>query len=87
MEALLAHIADIVDKHTDSEVLENASKVMELLCEDDYAISPKCQTALDTLVDSLVQKYNMAYTNFFSGVRHFKYFVVESSCCGKDSLT
>ena len=65
LDTLLHHIADIVDKHTDSEVLENASKVLENLCGEDHAISHKCQVAKSTLIDHLVQRYKEAFQDFF----------------------
>ncbi|ELU02222.1 hypothetical protein CAPTEDRAFT_182123 [Capitella teleta] len=65
LDSLLHHIADIVDKHTDSEVLENASKVLENLCAEEHAISHKCNVAKSTLIDHLAQRYKEAFQDFF----------------------
>jgi len=65
LDALLRHVSDIVDKHTDSEVLENASKVLENLCNEGYSISGKCNVAKSTLIDNLVQKYKVSFQDFF----------------------
>ena len=64
-------MADIVDKHTDSEVLLQCARVLENLCSDDYAIAGRCSVAKSTLVDELVQKYKQAFKDFFSGVRTY----------------
>ena len=68
LDALLRHVSDIVDKHTDSEVLENASKVLENLCNEGYSISGKCNVAKSTLIDNLVQKYKVSFQDFFQEV-------------------
>eukprot|EP00918_Siedleckia_nematoides_P083545 GHVU01183142.1.p1 GENE.GHVU01183142.1~~GHVU01183142.1.p1 ORF type:complete len:1040 (+),score=187.25 GHVU01183142.1:368-3121(+) len=65
LDTLLRFITDIVDKHTDSEVLENCSKVLEYLTNDDYTIAGKCNVSKSTLVDSLVQKFKEAFQDFF----------------------
>ncbi|KAK2186468.1 hypothetical protein NP493_199g04022 [Ridgeia piscesae] len=65
LDQLLRHIVDIVDKHTDSEVLENCSKVLDNLCNEEFAVSGKCNVARSTLVDSLVEKYKEAFQDFF----------------------
>ena len=68
LESLLQHVADVVDKHTDSEVLENCSRVMESVCNDEYSIATKCRIAQSQLVDNIAQKYKDAFRDFFSGV-------------------
>ena len=65
---MLRHIDDIVDKHTDSEVLENCAKVMENFCSEDYMISGKCNVAKSTLIDRLAEKYKEAFQDFFTEV-------------------
>ena len=76
LKLLLQHVADVVDKHTDSEVLLNCARVLENLCSEDYPIAGKCNIAKSTLVDELVQKYKQAFKDFFSGVSNllFVYF-------------
>ncbi len=59
---------EIVDKHTDTEVLENCSKVLELFCNEDYAIAGKCNTTKSTLIDQLTAKFREAYQDFFQEV-------------------
>ena len=82
LESLLRHIGEIVDKHTDSEVLENCSKVMEVLCNEDYAISSKCNIAKSALIDSLVHKYMQAFKDFFSGVSNVvNVYVIQALIC------
>ena len=65
-------MAEVVDKHTDSEVLENSARVMENLCNEDFPIAGKCNVARSTLIDNLVQKYKEAFKDFFSGVSVLK---------------
>lgn len=69
------------------QVLENCSKVLDNLCNEEYAISGKCNVARSTLVDSLVEKYKEAFQDFFQEVRFLlsilliQYFI-KSACAG-----
>jgi cohesin complex subunit SA-1/2 len=65
LDLLMRHIANIVEKHSDSEVLENCSKVLEYFVGDNNSIKSRCLTARDTLVDKLVDRYRQAMTSFF----------------------
>lgn len=66
LEALLRYLHEIVEKHTDSEVLEAASKCYECLCSEEYAIGGKCDVAKKTLVDNLVSKFKESMQDFFA---------------------
>ncbi|KAL4220722.1 Cohesin subunit SA-2 [Mactra antiquata] len=66
LEGLLRYLHEIVEKHTDQEVLESCSKCFECLCDEAYAISGKCDVARKTLVDSLVVKFKEAMQDFFA---------------------
>lgn len=65
LDALLRHVDNIVDKHTEHEVLEICSKVLESLVNDEYVIANKCGIHRSTLIDRLVQNYLEANRNFF----------------------
>ncbi|KAL3847142.1 hypothetical protein ACJMK2_018071 [Sinanodonta woodiana] len=65
LEALLRYLHEIVEKHTDSEVLEACSRCYESLCSEEYAISGKCDVARKTLIDSLVVKFRESLQDFF----------------------
>ncbi len=75
LESLLRHIQDIVEKHTNSEVLENCSKVLENFCNEDYGIARKCNVSRSTLIDKLVEKYKDAFQSFFQEVKYFLLFL------------
>lgn len=66
LEALLRYLHEIVEKHTDAEVLEACSKCFESLCSEEYAIAGKCDVARKTLIDSLVVKFREAVQEFFA---------------------
>ncbi|KAK6195975.1 hypothetical protein SNE40_001290 [Patella caerulea] len=66
LDSLLRYLHEIVEKHTDTEVLEAATKCFEALCNEEYAIAGKCDVARKTLIDSLVVKYRDAMQDFFT---------------------
>ncbi|XP_052800827.1 cohesin subunit SA-2-like isoform X2 [Mya arenaria] len=66
LEALLRYLHEIVEKHTDQEVLEMCSRCFESLCDDSFAIAGKCDVARKTLVDSLAVKFKEAMQDFFA---------------------
>lgn len=66
LDMLLKLIQDIVEKHTDAEVLEACSKTYEALCSEDYAINTRCSVARSTLIDALVHKYREATEEYTS---------------------
>ncbi|KAK3094501.1 hypothetical protein FSP39_002578 [Pinctada imbricata] len=66
LDLLLRYLHEVVEKHTDSEVLETASKCYECLCSEEFAIAGKCDVGRKTLIDSLVVKYREAMQDFFA---------------------
>lgn len=66
LEALLRYLHEIVEKHTDAEVLEACSKSFECLCSEEYAIAGKCDVARKTLIDNLVVKFHESVQDFFA---------------------
>lgn len=47
---------NVVERHTETEVLENCAKTLEILCTEDHAIYSRCDVIRSTLVDRLVNK-------------------------------
>ena len=45
LDKLLKLLRDIVEKHSDTEVLETAAKTLEVLCNEDFAIYSRCDIA------------------------------------------
>ena len=86
LESLLRHIQDIVEKHTNSEVLENCSKVLENFCNEDYGIARKCNVSRSTLIDKLVEKYKDAFQSFFQEVGYFSFSFVSRMFFCSDNL-
>jgi cohesin complex subunit SA-1/2 len=71
LEALLHQMITIVDKHTDSEVLDTCAKTLEVLCDEQYAISSKAMTSRGVLLDNVVTKFKEAldeYNSLVAGV-------------------
>ncbi|KAG1650209.1 Cohesin subunit SA-1 [Nymphon striatum] len=64
LDALLALISEIVEKHTDTDVLEACSKTYEALCMEELVIHSRCAVARGTLVDKLVNKYKDALEEY-----------------------
>ena len=49
-------------------MLEACSKCYECLCNEEYAISGKCDVAKKTLIDGLVVKFKEAMMDYFAEV-------------------
>jgi cohesin complex subunit SA-1/2 len=47
---------NVVERHTETEVLENCAKTLEVLCTEDHAIYSRCDVIRSTLIDRLVNK-------------------------------
>lgn len=45
-----------MERHSETEVLENSAKTLEILCTEDHAIYSKCDVVRSTLIDRLVNK-------------------------------
>jgi hypothetical protein len=74
LDALLRTIQDLVERHTDTEVLEACAKTLETLCADNLAIYTRCDVARSTLIDMLVNKFKEAldeYNSLIEGVNNF----------------
>ena len=44
-------LQEVVDKHSDKEVLETCAKTLERLCDDRHAIYSRCDIARSRLLD------------------------------------
>uniref|UniRef100_A0A8C7N1A2 Cohesin subunit SA n=1 Tax=Oncorhynchus kisutch TaxID=8019 RepID=A0A8C7N1A2_ONCKI len=64
LEALLRQIREIVEKHTDTEVLEACSKTYHALCNEEFTIFNRVDIARSQLVDELVDKFNRLLEDF-----------------------
>ncbi|XP_006818598.1 cohesin subunit SA-2-like, partial [Saccoglossus kowalevskii] len=64
LDTLLRHMKEIVEKHTEPEVLDACAKTYDYLCNEEYAIQPKVDVARSTLIDGLVEKYKRSYKAF-----------------------
>ena len=57
MILLAGLLQEVVDKHSDKEVLETCAKTLERLCDDRHAIYSRCDIARSRLLD-MVSHYN-----------------------------
>ena len=64
LEKLLKLIQDIVSKHNSSDVLEECSKCLSYLCDEDNSIYIKCNLIRSTILDDLVNSFNSAMSLF-----------------------
>lgn len=69
LESLLRQIKEIVEKHTDTEVLESCSKTYHALCNEEFTIFNRVDIARSQLLDELVDKFNRLLEDFLQEVR------------------
>lgn len=62
---------NVVERHTETEVLENCAKTLEILCTEDHAIYSRCDVVRSTLIDRLINKLREVlddYSSLIAGV-------------------
>ncbi|MEQ2315198.1 Cohesin subunit SA-2 [Ameca splendens] len=64
MDALLRQIWEVIDKHTDTEVLEACSTTYYCLCNEEFTIFNRVDIARSQLLDELVDKFNRLLEDF-----------------------
>uniref|UniRef100_A0A3Q2WB44 Cohesin subunit SA n=2 Tax=Haplochromini TaxID=319058 RepID=A0A3Q2WB44_HAPBU len=64
LDALLRQIWEVVDKHTDTEVLEACSTTYHYLCNEEFTIFNRVDIARSQLLDELVDKFNRLLEDF-----------------------
>jgi cohesin complex subunit SA-1/2 len=47
---------NVVERHTETKVLENCAKTLEVLCTEDHDIYSRCDITRSTLIDRLVKR-------------------------------
>ncbi|XP_042317788.1 cohesin subunit SA-3 isoform X2 [Sceloporus undulatus] len=63
LELLLAQLWEVVDKHTDAEVLGEASQTLHLLCQPELAFYSRADLARSRLMDHLADKFQHKATD------------------------
>ena len=66
LDALLSLIQEIVDKHSDKEVLETCAKTLERLCDDKFAIFSRCDIARSRILDMVSNGFKEANDEFMN---------------------
>lgn len=64
LDRLLNLIKEIVNKHNDSQLLEEASLCLKYLCDEDLAIYSRCNVVRSAILDDLVHKFNESMAKF-----------------------
>uniref|UniRef100_A0A8D3B2H2 Cohesin subunit SA n=1 Tax=Scophthalmus maximus TaxID=52904 RepID=A0A8D3B2H2_SCOMX len=64
LDALLRQFWEVVDKHTDTEVLEACSSTYHYLCNEEFTIFNRVDIARSQLLDELVDKYSRLLEDF-----------------------
>ncbi|KQK77836.1 cohesin subunit SA-2 isoform X4 [Amazona aestiva] len=68
LDALLRQIRDIVEKHTDIDVLEACSKTYHALCNEEFTIFNRVDIARSQLIDELADKFNRLLEDFLQEI-------------------
>lgn len=71
MTALLGKLKEIVQTHTENELLVTCGKTLEVLCMEGTAIYTRCNVARSTITDMCVNRYKEAideWRNLMEGV-------------------
>ncbi|XP_061895568.1 cohesin subunit SA-1 [Entelurus aequoreus] len=63
LDQLLSQICEIVEKHTDTAVLEACGRLFSVLCSDRYAFSSRARLAFSQLVDSLTECFSTYFND------------------------
>lgn len=66
LDALLSIIQEIVDKHSDKNVLETCAITLDRLCNDKYAIFSRCEVARTRLLDMISNRFKEAIDEFLN---------------------
>uniref|UniRef100_A0A665X0T0 Cohesin subunit SA n=1 Tax=Echeneis naucrates TaxID=173247 RepID=A0A665X0T0_ECHNA len=64
LDALLRQIWEVIDKHTDTEVLEACSTTYHYLCNEEFTIYNRVDIARSQLLDELVDKFSRLLEDF-----------------------
>ncbi|XP_046906414.1 cohesin subunit SA-2a isoform X1 [Hypomesus transpacificus] len=64
LESLMRQIREVVEKHTETDVLEACSMTYHALCNEEFTIFNKVDIARSQLLDELVDKFNRLLEDF-----------------------
>ena len=56
-QVFTALLQEVVDRHSDKEVLDACAKTLERLCDDRHAIYSRCDIARSKLLDMVSEQY------------------------------
>uniref|UniRef100_A0A9J7ZWM3 Cohesin subunit SA n=1 Tax=Cyprinus carpio carpio TaxID=630221 RepID=A0A9J7ZWM3_CYPCA len=68
-QLIVQQIREIVEKHTDTDVLEACSKTYHALCNEEFTIFNRVDIARSQLLDEQVDKFNRLLEDFLQEVR------------------
>ncbi|MCJ8750321.1 hypothetical protein PDJAM_G00261920, partial [Pangasius djambal] len=66
LDALLRQIRDVVEKHTDTGVLEACSMTFHALCNEEFTIYNRVDITLSQLMDEQIDKLNRLLDDFLN---------------------
>eukprot|EP00062_Callorhinchus_milii_P001150 gi/632935928/ref/XP_007891756.1/ PREDICTED: cohesin subunit SA-2 isoform X1 [Callorhinchus milii] len=64
LDSLLRQLKNIVEKHTDTDVLEACSKAYHILCNEEYTIFNRVDISRSQLIDELADKFSCMLEDF-----------------------
>jgi len=64
LDGLLKLLAEVVEKHTDENVLDEAFKTLSVLCNPESSIYGRCNSTRDRLVDTVTSKMRNSWEEF-----------------------
>lgn len=68
LDALLRQLRDVVEKHTDTGVLEACSMTFHALCNEEFTIYNRVDITLSQLMDEQIDKLNRLLDDFLNEV-------------------
>ncbi|KPP70306.1 cohesin subunit SA-1-like [Scleropages formosus] len=88
LDALLKQIKFVVEKHTETEVLEACSKTYSILCSEEYTIMNRVDIARSQLIDEMVDRFNHSVEDLLQEVilHTFPHTLCFNCACGDSSF-
>uniref|UniRef100_A0A3B3I8U6 Cohesin subunit SA n=1 Tax=Oryzias latipes TaxID=8090 RepID=A0A3B3I8U6_ORYLA len=67
LDLLLSQVCGVVEKHTDSTVLQACAQLANTLCSENYTFSSRAHLAFSQLLDDLVECFNSYFAEILQG--------------------
>lgn len=81
LDALLRQVRDVVDKHTETDVLESCSMTFHALCNEEFTIYNRVDIVRSQMIDEQIDKFHRLLEDFLlevCGLSSFNVFMILS---------